>query len=276
MTARLHYLPYSAATYSSQQTPLTGYGAANTGTTAIRQPWISSVTANGSNDDWIEWDFGAGIERDIVVAGLQSCLQGSGTLLSSFDGIYPPATLRGIISASTVVTAANGIRKGSFVVDPTYSGLPIRYLRVDFTNANHARGRDIYATYPSYNGIDTRMELGAMYLFGASVALPIDPLIDSEIMHKYPQGKTDLENGQVITWQRGAPKTIIRLRFRAAANHDIEQIARIAQAGVCWLDLGIDTRRDLQWPVRFVEDSHTRVLTAPRREAVTLTFEEVT
>ena len=134
-----------------------------------------------------------------------------------------------------------------------------------------ARGDGVYATYGS-----ALMELGAMYAFANTLSLPVEPLIDSGVQYLYPQSAEKMPNGQTVTIARGAPRARITLKFRASAAQDIERIARIARAGLCWLDLGITTDRSLQWPVRYIEDSHSRDFTRPRREPVTLVFEELT
>lgn len=260
MTAKLHYNLIAASAFSSLTTAITGYEAANTATTPIRRPWVGSLAANGVNDDWIQHDLGS--TKTIAAICLNSCLQGSGQIL--VGPTSTPATVYGTISSSTVKTGSNGVRKGSFA-----GAASQRYVRADFTNASNARGDGVFAAYAT-----SLMELGAMYVFGSSMDLAVQPLIDSDYKPRYPQGKTELPNDQVVVIDRGAPSGTITLRFSARTT-DIEQIARIARAGLCWLDLGISARPELQWPVRFVEDTHTRPLASPRREAVNLVFREI-
>lgn len=262
MTALLHYSLFAPSAFSSLRTATPGYEAANTAATPIRKPWVSDVPANGVNDDWVQHDYGA--NKSIVAIAVQSCLQGSGSILHGTTSI--PATNYGTISASTVGMGGNGIRKGSWV-----ASVSARYVRADFTNASEARGAGVYATY-----LNALMELGALYCFGASIALPVEPLIDSDIEYAYPQQLEKLPNGQEVQIDRGAPTARIRLRFKAGATHDIEKIARLARAGLCWLDLGIASAPELQWPVRFIDDKHTRSWVRPRREPVNLTFKEIT
>lgn len=260
MTAKLHYGLIAPSAFSSQLTATAGYDASNTGLSAIARPWVSTVAANGANDDWVQHDYGG--TKTIAAVAINSCLQSSGQILIGTG--TPPATTYGTIDATTVALAQNGVRKGS------WSGAgSARYVRADFTNAATARGAGVFATY----GTDF-MELGALYVFANSMALPVDPLVDSDYKPRYPQNSTDLPNGQNIRVDRGAPFGTITLRFNAR-DTDIEQIARIARAGLCWLDLGIANAPELQWPVRFIDDTHTRPLARPRREPVTLSFREV-
>lgn len=259
--ARLHYNLIAPSAFSSLLTPATGYPVGNTTYTAIKRPWLSSVSGNGVNDDWIEHDYGS--TKAVAAICLQSCLQGSGSVLVGTT--TPPATTYGTIGSTTVVMSGNGIRKGSFV-----GAASARYVRVDFANASNARATDVFAAYGA-----SLMELGALYVFASTIDLPVQALIDSSISYEYPQTRSQLANGSESTIARGAPYTTISLKFRPGAAHDIEKIARLARAGLCWLDLGSTTRPWLQWPVRFSEPSHDRQFSGGR-DQVSLSFREVT
>jgi hypothetical protein len=259
MTARLHY-GLRAPSAMSESTATSGYTGSNTATSAIRRPWVGTLAANGSNDEWVQHDYGSVVS--IAAIAVNSCLQGNGSIL--YGNANPPVTGYGTINSTTVATALNGVRKGSWV-----NAVNARYIRADFTNASNMRGDGVFGAYGS-----NFMELGALYVFASSMTLPVDPLIDSDYKPRYPQGSTTLPNDQMVVVDRGAPSGTITLRFNAR-DHDIELIARIARTGLCWLDLGVASAPHLQWPVRFVDDGHTRPLARPQREMVTLTFREI-
>jgi len=262
VTIKLHYGLRSPSGFSSLLSPTAGYPVSNTSVTPIRKPWLSSVAANGVNDDWIEHDFGS--SSSIAAVCLQSVLLASGTVKTGAS--TPPATTYGTIGPTTVATDRHGIRKGSFA-----TAITARYVRLDLTNAVDARAAGVYAAYSS--GL---MEVGAMYVFASTLVLPKQALIGPSVEYMYPEGKENLPNGQFLKFARGAPRARVRLDFLPAATDDIEQAARFAKDALCWLDLGVANRPELQWPVRFLEAEHNRALYPQTRDRVSLVFDEVT
>lgn len=262
MAIKLHYGLLSAGAFSSLQTPVTGYTVSNTSSTEVRKPWVSPLSANSVNSDWIEHDYGS--SKTIAAICLQSMLQSSGTVL--IGTVTPPATTYGTVSAATVATDRHGIRKGSFTGSAT-----ARYVRLNLPAAVDARTTGVFSGYSS-----TGMELGSLYVFGSTLTLPISALIGPAVGYDYPEGREVLPNLQTISFQRGAPRAKIRLDFLPSATQDIEQAARIAKDQLCWLDLGVAGRPELQWPVRFYAGEHNRDIFPQTRDRLSLAFEEIT
>ena len=120
----------------------------------------------------------------------------------------------------------------------------------------------------------TAKSLGALYLFSDVLTLP-DALLRSEVSTTYPQNDVSLPNGTQFTVDRGVPRARITLRWRRPRADDIEQVARIARAGICWLDMEVPEAPWLQWPVRLVQSSIPRQFTTASQDETTLEFLEV-
>ena len=253
MTASLYYSRFTPSAWSATSTK-SGYSASNAGSTGIARPWASNVLT----DEQLIADLGS--SQTVRAVCVQSCPVS--TLDVRADNSATPTTSRGAI---TPAQAGHGVYRGSRAMNAS-----VRYVSAFFASPTL-----LGATAGAYSREPAVYEVGALYAFGSVLTLPTEPLIDSEIDFEYPQQTEKLPNGQQIVVSRGAPVATITLRFRPSASHVIEQVARIARAGITWLDLGVTARPDLQWPVRFVDDAHGRQFRGGR-DVVTLRFREVT
>lgn len=116
--------------------------------------------------------------------------------------------------------------------------------------------------------------LSSIYFFKSAIALP-DALLRSETRIEYPQADIALPNGVQFPVDQGPPRTRITLRWRRPRANDIEEVARLARAGICWLDLENPDAPWMQWPVRFIGSSIGRQLSGAREDEATLEFVEV-
>ena len=252
MAAFLYYSRLSPSSWSATSTK-SGYSASNAGSTGIARPWASNATSTQQ----LIGDLGS--TQTVRGICIQSCPVS--TIDVRADNSATPTTSRGSI---TPAQARHGIYRGSLGVN-----ISARYLSAYFASPTLlGAGAGVYSKEPA------AYEVGAVHAFGAVLTLESEPLLESEIQHNYPQTTEQLPNGQTLVVSRGAPYAELSLRFRPTAGQDIEQIARIARAGICWLDLGVTARPELQWPVRMVEDTHARSFQGGA-DVVTLRFREV-
>jgi hypothetical protein len=253
MTAKLYYSLHSPSSWSATSTK-TGYSASNAATTGIRRPWASNAT--GAQQ--LIADLGS--SKTIRGLAVQSCPVSA--VAAYVDNIATPTTDRGDI---TPAQASHGIYRGLLAMN-----VSARYASAYFDSPTLlGANAGVYSVEPAV------YEVGAMYAFGAVMDLPVEPLIDSDIDAVWPQSNERLPNGAETVITRGAPFVRINMRFRPSASHDIEKIARIARAGLCWLDLGVAARPELSWPVRWVDDNAQRRFSGGR-DQVSLSFREIT
>jgi hypothetical protein len=253
MTASLYYSRLTAASWAATSSK-SGYTASNAGSTGIARPWASNATGTQQ----LTGDLST--TQTIRAIALQSCPLSTADI--RVDGSSTPTTSRGAIVPAQ---AGHGVYRGSLAMN-----VSARYVSAYWTGPTLLGGNaGVYSREPA------SYEVGTLYAFGATLSLPCEPLLESDLSFEYPQTVERLPNGQQITVSRGAPVATITLRFRPTASQDIERIARIARAGISWLDLGIAARPDLQWPVKCIEDSIGRQFRGGA-DAVALTFREVT
>jgi hypothetical protein len=173
--------------------------------------------------------------------------------------INPPTTNRGTITPATDHT---GRRKGILEFSAT-----VRYIRLQIPASSAVAEENGVALGYYY--------IGSIYVFGATLALPRDPLYGSRLEHVSPQDSTDMPNGQVVTVAIGPTFTQINLQFSAQAGQDVERARRLARLAPCWLDLDIASERWRQWPVRSPEPRVSRDIARPRAERIDLPFREI-
>lgn len=221
------------------------YPASNLLLPAIRRPWRSTSTASQN----VDIDLGSAIANPIL------CLQGGNA--SSITVSYGTASYT-TVSLGALATAQDrhGTRRLSVSIPAS-----ARYVRLAFSGTP----ADAAAYWWG----------GALYVFGSTLTLPDDPLLGSEVNARYPQSRVELPNGNRITIDRGAPRQQINLRFRTARSADIDALTRAVRAGVCWLDLGIDTNRELQWPVQIDSDTAPRTLSRADQDDTSIALLEV-
>lgn len=230
-------IPYTASASGS----LPNYPASNLQTPEVEKPWRHSDILGSA---WI-----------------QAQRSGSSAMhlaLQSVEAGIPQQVSAGSASASTPVGTFAGAMhqdasrrsKGNIAV-PT----PNTFVRV------------------SMSGLQN-FGVGALYLFATELQLP-DALLRSEITTEYPQASVKLPNGTEFPVDRGPPRTRITLRWRRPRADDIEEVARIARAGICWLDLQNPDQPGWQWPVRCISATLPRQLTHALQDEATLEFVEV-
>lgn len=253
MPAILYYSRLSPSGWSATSTK-SGYSASNAGSVGVARPWASNVLT----DEQLTADLGSA--QTVRGICLQSCPVS--TVDVRADNSSTPTTSRGAI---TPAQGRHGIYRGSLGVN-----ISARYLSAFFASpALYGANPGVYSREPAV------YEVGAFHAFGAVLTLPTEPLLESEVVPRYPQTIEQLPNGRSVPISRGAPYSEITLRFRPTASQDIEQIARIARGSVCWLDLGVAARPELQWPVQMIEDAHGRQFQGGA-DTVQLRFREIT
>lgn len=203
-------------------------------------------------------DIDLGTSQAVTAVAVQHSNAPSLTVFAD-AGITPPTSNRG-----TITPAADhaGRRKG--VVEFSAS---VRYIRLQIP-ASSAVAEDNGVALGYYY-------IGTVYVFGATLALPRDPLYGSRLEHMSPQDSTELPNGQVVTVSLGPTVAQVNLQFSAQAGQDIERARRLARLAPCWLDLDIASERWRQWPVRSPAGSVSRDIARPRAERIDLPFREI-
>lgn len=232
-------IPYAV----SAQAALVDYPATNLITPEVAKPWRSS---SGGFGEWTQAQRSGSSDMHLAVQGVGVDITGGNVTA----GASSPSGSIGNIAGS-IHADGTGRRKATIAVPA-----PNTYTRVAWFK----------------NG--TYYEVAALYLFATELQLP-DALLRSEITTEYPQASVKLPNGTEFPVDRGPPRTRITLRWRRPRADDIEEVARIARAGICWLDLQNPDQPGWQWPVRCVSATLPRQLTHARQDEATLEFVEV-
>lgn len=245
MVARLHHSPWPIDAVAAT-TAATGYPASNVLTSSVGKPWRSTSTATQNVD------IDLGTARTAPVLTLQGP-NTAGCSVSYGSGSYT-ATNAG---AQVLALDRHGRRKHSLALAGS-----VRYIRIVFGGTAPDDGADHF-------------ELGAVAVFGSTLTLPENPLLGAEASARYPQTRIELPNGQTFGIDRGVARQRLSLRFRSARTEDIEQLVRIARRGLGWLDLDVASNRELQWPVRHVEDEQARQLSQALQDEAAVILREV-
>lgn len=226
-----------------------GYPASNVLEPAIRRPWRSTGSADGIQV-WLD-------QGSALIPGYLFVQQHNAVNFGFRGGnITPPTTVVGSIVDPR--KEPNGRVKN--VQQFTAS---VRY--VGFRCAGISTIDDASA-----------WEVGALHLFQWALTIPA-PLYPATIRRVRPRYQAELPNGQLADADAGPAYSVIDLRFRPTlADADaVGQIERIANAGICVLDLEHPARPDWVWPVRIqmteVVEEVDRVMTT----AIALTCREV-
>jgi hypothetical protein len=251
MPAKLHHTLRNLASVTATSAAA-NYAATNVRESPVDKPWRS--TSNALQN--LDIDLGGSFA--VVAVAVQGTNAPSFTVLA--DGSNPPTTARGTL---TLATDNTGRRKGILEFAAT-----VRYIRLQIPATSVVA--DDNGTVQSY------YEVGAVYVFGATLNLPRDPIYGSSSMEAvFPQTSVDLANGQNVTSNDGAPYVEPTLGFSTRSDQDVEKAARLARLGVCWLDLGITSERHRQWPVRHVLPRLVRRVTRVNGEQVELKLREI-
>lgn len=229
------YTPHSASSSAPN------YPLANIATPSVARYW----QATGTAASWVLVDKGF----TALYFGISDMPSGT---VTGFQRGTTPGTLNPLFGSLPLHTDGAGRRKGH---SSLLSHLNT-YFRIDFSASNPP------------------VQIGALYAFTSVLSLP-DALLRSEIRTDYPQTTINLPNGQSFVVEQGPPRARITLRWRRPRSQDLEEIARICRAGICWLDLENPDQPGWQWPVRYIGPSITRQLATASQDEITLEFEEV-
>lgn len=231
------------------------------------------------------------------------------------DASNPPTTVRASINASTWPTsiatttpaapAKGGMDKHGIVklraVNYNANMLPVnysaRYIRLVDSGVNSALGnyptRAVAPFAFARSLLSSRYEVGAFFAFKQARVFPRKPLAGGvRVSYTTPQADNVLLNQRPSPVSYGPPFASIELDFivgrsptdayaaqigALSGDDDIESIARLARAGLCWLDLGIADKPWLSWPVRFLDAEYTRRHgnAGKKMDMVTLKFQEI-
>jgi len=245
MTALLHHTPWNP-TAAAATTSAAGYPASNVLIPSVGRPWRSTATSTTN----LDIDLGAARTAPML------CVQGpnAGTCIVTYGTVAYTSTSAG---TQMLTLDRHGRRKHSLALAGS-----VRYIRLVFG----ATLPDAAAAY---------FEVGAVYVMSTTLVMPESPLIGSDAAAVYPQTRVDLPNGQRLRLDRGAARMRLPLRFRGARSTDLDQLTRMARLGVCWLDIGDASQRELQWPVRHDEDTAARLFARATQDESTITVQEV-
>lgn len=247
MSAKLYY-GLIAATSWTAGTSAAGYPPTNAGLSAIRRPWRSTNTV------------------------LQSVTENF--TLQNLAGIYVHAVNVDAL-AGVFYTNSIGTNVALLASPPTvHDGLGRYRLLCSSGLPVNAKGALAQFTGVPQGGA-TYFELGAMYSFGSVLTLPVDPLVGARVRTVRPRVQETLPNGQKADASTGPEFARITLTLRGLRSADLQQIERLANSGLCVLDLGDPQAPGNVWPVRCLMDSVDTALSRARLDEVNLEFEEV-
>lgn len=245
MTAKLHHtaLPIDAVTAT---TAATGYPAIAITIPGVGRPWRSTSTASNN----LDIDLGTTRTAPVI------CLQGpnAGTCTLSYGSAAYTTTSAG---TQTLSRDRHGRRKHSLALAGS-----VRFIRLVFG-----------ATLP--DDAADYFELGAVYVFSSTLALPEEALFGSEARARWPQTRIELPNGNELLFERGVPRQHLTMRFRSLRTTDAEELARRARRAPCWLDMDVSANRELQWPVRMIEPEIGRSFVRPLQDETTIPLAEI-
>jgi hypothetical protein len=251
MPAKIHHTQRNPTAITATSADA-NFPAINLRETPVDRQW----RATGVVLQNIDIDLGASVA--VTAVCVQHTNAPSFTVLAD-AAINPPTTNRG-----TLTPAADnaGRRKGVLEFSAT-----VRYIRLQIP-ASLAVAED--------NGVAVGYYyIGAVYVFGATLSLPRDPLYGSGVESISPQDSVEMANGQIVTVATGPTYAQLRMLFSPQASQDVERARRLARLAPCWLDLDIASERWRQWPVRSPEPRMNRDIARPRAERVELSFREL-
>ncbi len=244
MTAKL--LHTARAFTATATSAAAGYPASNVANPRIARPWL----ATGAGVQSVELDLGASVP--VAAIGLTASNAPS---VDIYAGNAPaPAAL---IETLLMPLDEDARRRGSLI-----GGFgTVRYIRLEFA-ANIA-------------GVGVAPNLGAAYVFAASMDLPAQPLYGMRVSTEYPQTDVDLPNGAAFAVDRGPSRQVVAMSFGLLAGQFAKSLARHARAGACWLDLDVSNERWLQWPVRHLDPQVVRSYDRVSRQTVAVNLREI-
>lgn len=247
-----------------------GYGTLDQGTgsnltTNVQTPNIDRpYTWAAGSDDGLDLDVGVG-SADIYALALTGCNFANFTLYNDWSS-DPGGTIGGL---------GGGVLRGGPLGEQRYRGSLAGFSGGPLSSGFSRLRIQVDAGTPRTDG-SFIYRIGAVYVFGAAFLPTAQARTPIQVAHPRPKVVDRLDNGQRVASLTGAPFAEIALDMIPTAADDVEKIARLAEAGICWLDLGNPSRRELQWPVRFFGDGTTRVVNpAAAKDRVSLTLSEV-
>ena len=224
----------------------TGYPASNITQQSCGRPWRSTSAAAQNLD----------IDLGTTRTAPTLCVQGvnAATCTVSYGSASYTTTSAGTQGLSR---DRHGRRKHSLALTGS-----VRYIRLVFGGSSP----DDAAAF---------FEVGSVYVFSTALTLPQNPLLGSDANPSLPQTLIQLPNGNEFVVERGPARQRLGLRFRGARTDDLDELARRARAGTCWLDLDVAANRELQWPVRHTADSLQRSFSGASQDEASIPLIEV-
>jgi hypothetical protein len=222
-----------------------GYPATNVTSTPVDRQW-RSTSVGGS--EFVTIDLGS--SKAVSAIGVNEVNWTGATVKA--DNLAVPTTVRGTLNT---YVDHQGRRKGSLEFSAT-----VRYIRIELP-ASVTDGAAFH-------------RLGFCAPFASAIDLARDLLFGSSLDHLTPQLSVPLVNGQELTVDTGAPRTLVDCKSRGRATHDIEALKRYARSGPVWLNCNLVGQEFRQWPVRSVEPSSRRSIEGVNREGVDLRLRE--
>lgn len=244
-TLAYNQLSPSTATASSAAA---GYPATNVLLGKVLKPWRSTTAGSSEN---IIIDLGSNLPLSNATLAISATNMLTAAIYA--DTANPPTTLKGTILFSKDVT---GRYKQSLSLTGTIRYIKILPIGSPFDGAAY-------------------WSIGPVDVFASELAFARDPLFgESSLDANLPQTMVTLDNGIIVRDQTGPSFMTPTLNFTGGSTDNHEEIAMLARAGLCWLDLGITSNRGLQWRVRHYEPKVTRKLSAFNRETVQIALKE--
>lgn len=246
--ARLAYNPIAAAT-ATASSAAAGYPATNVLTGQVLKPWRSTSLAN---TEYIIIDLGSNYLLNGAILAVSATNLATATVYADMSN--PPTTSRG-----TITPALDAQNRGKASLSLTAT---VRYIKIVASSGAPTDGSAYWS-------------IGPVDVFNNTLAFQRDPIFgESSLETNTPQTSVTLDNGKIVRDGTGPSFITPTLNFSGGSNDDHEQIAMLARAGLCWLDLGITSNRGLQWRVKHYEAKTMRKLTAFNRESVQIQLKE--
>lgn len=245
MANRMYHTLLAASTATGFSAAI-GYPATNAITTPVDKQYRTTGT---SASEYLILDLGS--SKAISAVGINHCNFATASMFA--DNAANPSTARGTL---TTYVDHQGRRKGSLEFSAT-----ARYIKFQMPGSGTTDGASYFF-------------FGFAAPFASAIDLPRDMLFGLPLDHRTPQIAVQLANGQEVVVDTGAAYTEIAAKFAPRASDDIEQVKRLARAGVVWLNLNLTGQEYRQWPVKSTAPASRRTIERPNREPVDLPLRE--
>lgn len=115
---------------------------------------------------------------------------------------------------------------------------------------------------------------GAVYSYATVTTLDKRPRYGFQETLVRPETFRPLANGGDMRLQTGTPYTRLEGQFKGPMGEDLMALSKLAQAETVFLDLDIENRPGMAWPVRLAEDQIQVRMEQFNRELVPFQFKE--